>query len=311
MASFKALPRLFLALALASASPALAATTLLNATALTTQYYGNDSPWYTTRIPLFECSDTALTSVYYYRWALFRAHQRDLGSALGFISTEFLDDVSWELLPFASLNDASAFHLSEARWLRDRRFAHDYRAFLYTYHAASATYGNDRHFSEAIADAALRVAAVDGDLEALAPLRPAMQTIYEQWEADHFDASKGLYWIEPLLDATEYTISSIDASGGVDGFTGGEAFRPSINSFQYANARAIAVLAGLEGDAATEAAYAARAEAIRGNFTAALWNSSWEHFIDRYYETDEYVSYWEFIRGRELVGLTSWNWDIV
>lgn len=62
-------------------------------------------------------------------------------------------DVSWELLPFASLNDATGFHLSEGRWSRDRRFTHDYINFMYTYQSASATYGNDRHFSEAIADA--------------------------------------------------------------------------------------------------------------------------------------------------------------
>ena len=45
---------------------------------------------------------------------------------------------------------------------------------------------------------------------------------------------------QPLLDATEYTISSIDASGGKDGFRGGDSFRPSINAYMYANARAIA-----------------------------------------------------------------------
>lgn len=152
---------------------------------------------------------------------------------------------------------------------------------------------------------------VDGDLASLTPLLPAMQTIYKQWESDHFDTSKGLFWIEPLLDATEYTISSIDASGGQDGFTGGQAFRPSINSFQYANARAIANLAAATGDATTQASYTARAEAIQKNFLSGLWNSTLGHFIDRYFVSNSFVTYWNFIRGRELVGLTSWNWDIV
>lgn len=287
----------------------LSALAALNATAITTEYFGNDAPWYTSRIPLFEASDATLTDVYYYRWNIFRAHQRDLGGSLGFISTEFLDDVSWELYPFASLNDATGFHLGEGRWLRDRRYSHDYIDFMYTYHAESSTYGNDRHFSEAIADAAWRTYLVDGDLASLSPHLAVMQTIYDEWE-DHYDSSKGLYWIEPLLDATEYTISSIDASGGTDGFTGGDAFRPSINSFMYANARAIANLATATGDTATAATYKARAAAIQGNFTASLWNSTLQHFIDRYYVTNTYVTYWDFIRGRELVGLASWMWDV-
>lgn len=200
--------------------------------------------------------------------------------------------------------------MGEGRWLRDRRYAHDYVDFMYTYHSESATYGNDRHFSEAIADAAWRVYLVDGDLSSISPYLSAMETIFDQWE-DHYDSTKFLYYIEPLLDATEYTISSIDASGGLDGFTGGDAFRPSINSFQYANARAIANLALATGDTATAATYNARAEALQGNFTASLWNSTFQHFIDRYYVSNEYVTYWDFIRGRELVGLTPWAWDVV
>lgn len=283
----------------------------LNASALTTLHYGADAPWYTERIPLFDSADTTLNAVYYYRWAIFRAHQRDLGTPWGFISTEFLDDVGWQLNDFASLNDAAAFHLGEGRWLRDRRYAQDYLAYMYTYHPESERYGNDRQYTEVVADAAWRAALVDGNLTAAAQHLPAMTAIYDQWAADHFDAAKALYWVEPLADATEYTIASIDASGGLDGFTGGQAFRPSINAYQLANARAIAALAAAAGDTATAATYEARAADLQGNFTASLWNATLQHFIDRFYVDNEYVRYWDFIRGRELVGLTPWAWDAV
>lgn len=117
-------------------SPLLAA---LDATAICASYFGADAPWYTSRIPLFQSSDATLDDVYYYRWSVFRAHQRDLG-ALGFISTEFLDDVSWQLNPFASLNDATGFHLGEGRWLRDRRYAHDYIDFMQVFMRIISTY---------------------------------------------------------------------------------------------------------------------------------------------------------------------------
>ena len=44
----------------------------------------------------------------------------------------------------------------QLRWLRDRRYAGDYIDFLYEHG------GNDRHFSEAIADAAYARFLVDG-----------------------------------------------------------------------------------------------------------------------------------------------------
>lgn len=77
---------------------------------LAKRYFGNDAPWYLNNIPFFETSDTQIQDVYYYRWQIFRSHQRDLG-ANGFISTEFLDDVGWQTQPYGSLNDATAFHI--------------------------------------------------------------------------------------------------------------------------------------------------------------------------------------------------------
>ena len=263
--------------------------------------FGNDAPWYRDRIPLFQSSDPALDAVYYYRWKIVRAHQRDLG-AMGYITTEFLDDVSWQREPYASLNDSFAFHLGETRWLRDRRFAADYVDYMY--HG-----GNDRHFSDAMADATWGRYLVDGDrAEALRHLG-AMRLLFGQWD-DHRDFTKGLYWIEPLLDATEYTISSIDASGGTDGFRGGDAFRPLINAYMFANARAIARLSALAGDRAAAADYAARAEAIRARVEHDLWSPTLEHFVDRYKATNEHVRYWEPIRGRELVGYVPWAFDL-
>ena len=104
---------------------------LIDVNTTTSKYFGNDAPWYRDRIPLFESSDQDLTDTYYYRWSIFRSHQRDIGS-YGFITTEFLDDVGWQTKPWASLNDATGFHILEARWCRDRRFKEDYATFMYS-----------------------------------------------------------------------------------------------------------------------------------------------------------------------------------
>ncbi|KAI7192068.1 glycogen debranching enzyme, partial [Hortaea werneckii] len=281
--------------ALAAASPLHKQS--LDTHALAKHYFGNDAPWYQDRIPYFECSDKKIQDVFYYRWKIFRAHQRDTGIR-GYVSTEFLEDVSWQLEPWATLNDATGFHLGEGQWLRDRRFADDYINHMYNG-------GNDRHFTDWMEQSVWRRYTVDGDVESLTTHLTDMIDLYNEWD-DAFDDSKGLYWREPLADATEYTISSIDASGGEDGFTGGEAFRPSINSYMWANARAIADTARVAGqdDVATD--FDQRAAALKDRFQTSIWNTSLEHFIDRYYVDNEYVNYWEPIRGRELVGLVPW-----
>lgn len=265
--------------------------------------FGNDAPWYQDRIPFFESADPQIDAVYYYRWSLFRAHQRDLG-AEGFISTEFLDDVSWQRHPYASLNDATGFHIGEGRWLRDPRYTDDYIDFMY------ASGGNDRHFTDYMADSVWGRYLVDGDAGRATRNLATMRHIYRLWD-DKFDFDKGLYFIEPLLDATEYTISSIDASGGKDGFRGGDSFRPSINSYMYANARAIARLTRLAGGAESVAKdFDARADAIKARVQADLWSEPLSHFIDRYKVDNAHVKYWSPIRGRELVGYLPWTFDL-
>ncbi|KAH3965325.1 hypothetical protein HBI56_045480 [Parastagonospora nodorum] len=272
----------------------------LDVDALSTQYFGNDSPWYRDRIPFFESSDKEITDVYYYRWKIFRAHQRDLG-ANGYISTEFLDDVGWQTTPWASLNDATGFHILEGRWCRDRRFKEDYATFIL------GPQSNRRQFSESMAAAVYQGYLVDGVAEDALARLSNMQTVYNAWD-DSFDTSKGLYYVEPIRDATEYTISSIDASGGYDGFFGGDSFRPSINSYQFDNARAIAKLAALKGGMnATVELYNARATAIKTRVQEALWNTTFEHFIDRFQVNNTNVTYWDPIRGRELVGMVPWT----
>ncbi|NJR79505.1 MGH1-like glycoside hydrolase domain-containing protein [Sphingomonas corticis] len=267
-----------------------------------TAHYGNDAPWYEARIPFFESADPAIDRVYYYRWMIVRAHQRDLGER-GFITTEFLDDVGWQLEPWASLNDATGFHLGEARWMHDRRPADDYIAFMYTG-------GNDRHFTDYLAASVYDRYLVDGDRAAAIRHLPAMRTLYTQWD-DHFDAARGLYWVEPLLDATEYTISSIDASGGLDGFTGGDAFRPSINAYMVANARAIARLSRLAGEEPAIAAdYDRRAATLAGRMEEALFIPALGHFADRHRSTNAHVRAFAPIRGRELVGYLPWTFDV-
>ena len=89
---------------------------------------------------------------------------------------------------------------------------------------------------------------------------------------------------------------------GTGGFDSGEAFRPTINSYMYGNAMAISRIAEMKGDDATSKEYLQKAINLKTNIEQDLWNDSLQHFTDRFKQNNQYVHYWNFIRGRELSG---------
>lgn len=280
---------------------------------LAQQYFGADASWFLRNIPFLEIDDPDIQRVYYYRWQLYRSHLREIGT-VGTEETEFLPEVPWGRHPFTDLNDSSSFHILEGRWLRDPGYITSLVDHLYS------EGGNDRHFSESIASATYAWTQVTGDPAPALRHLDTMEHIYNLWD-DHFDAQRNLYWIEPLLDATEYTISSIDASGAgftdhpsthdnENGFTGGFAFRPSINAYQFGNAMAIANLARIAGQPTVAAQYTERAESLRYAVLTELWNPKLTHFTDIYQRSTQFVSAGDFIRGRELVGYLPWAFEL-
>lgn len=276
-----------------------APTNFLNKDQLLTAY-APDGDWYKSNIPFLDISNPKIQEIYYYRWNVLKSHMRNVGNKEVF--TEFLNAMGWDQAPSNTIPDAAGFHITEGRWLKDRRPVNDYISHWYSN-------ADPRQFSEWISDAAYQKYLVDSDKSFVVNNLANMKRVYNAWN-DHYDASRGLYWQVPLNDATEYTIASIDASGGNDGFTGGDAFRPSINSYMYANAKAISNIAALASDTATANDFAGRASAIKTNLQNSLWNSSFNHFVDRYKVSNQYVQNWNFIRGRELVGYAPWYYGL-
>lgn len=87
-------------------------------------------------------------------------------------------------------------------------------------------------------------------------------------------------------------------------------FSNSINSYQIANAKAISAIAALAGQTSVAKDYAQRAATLKTTMQNALWNSTFSHFIDRYQVNNQYVKYYDFIIGRELVGYLPWTFNI-
>ena len=269
---------------------------------LAKEYYQDDAQWYLDNVPFFECSDKQMEQVYYYRWKLYKAHIRHVGDN-SYVITEFINHVPWDRDPYCTINAASMHHIYEGRWLRDSRYMDGYINYLYQ------DGGNNRHYSESIADAAYARYLVNADSVFIVKQLDSMQQMYREW-SDHFDSTKNLYYIPAMPDATEYTIASIDASGGKDGFDDGEAYRPTINSYMYGNAIAIARIAAMKGDVEMSKEYLQKAASLKTNVEHDLWNDSLQHFTDRFKVNNQFVRYWDFIRGRELAGLMPWYFNL-
>ena len=162
-------------------------------------------------------TDPDLDAVYYYRWSIYRAHQRDLGSK-GFITTEFADDVPWQREPWASLNDATDFHIAEGRWLRDRRFVTNTIDFMYEG-------GNDRHFTDGMADAVWQNLDIVRDMQPQYVVILAGDHIYKMdysiMLADHVASGRGVTvgCIEvPRPEATGFGVMAVDEQRNITSF---------------------------------------------------------------------------------------------
>ena len=269
---------------------------------LANEYFQEDAQWYLDKIPFFECSDKQIEQVYYYRWKMYKAHIRNVGQDK-FVITEFINHVPWDREPWCTINAATMHHIYEGRWLKDDRYMNGYINYLFQ------EGGNDRRYSESVADAAYARYLVNADSAFIVQQLNSMMGVYERW-SDHWDSTKQLYYIAAMPDATEYTIASIDASGGKAGFDSGEAFRPTINSYMYGNATAIAQIADLKNDAASAIKYREKAAALKANIQTHLWNDPMQHFVDRFQQNNQYVHYWDYIRGRELAGMAPWYFNL-
>ena len=253
------------------------------------QYIPNDSAWDFLRknIPFFDCPDRDVLTTYYFRWWTFRKHIRQTPS--GFVFTEFLPDVPWAG-KYNTISCAAAHHIYEGRWLRDRRFVNDYAHFWFTD-------GNPRLYSFWAADALLEYYKVSRQ-EAVLRLLPALAENYRAWE-------KG--WVRNGYRVglnPDGLFCNVDDRDGMEMQIGGSGERPSINSYMYGEAEAIAGIADLNGDAALAREFRTKAAQIRQSVQKSLWDASASFFKTRS-ERDGSLA-----DVRELQGYTPWYFHL-
>lgn len=244
-----------------------------------TAYSAADADWLRANVPLFDCSDPNVTAIYNFRWLRFRDALRR--TPIGWVVWEFPFPVQWAGL-YNCIVDAAGHHIYEGRWLRNPRYIDDYVAYWLDEPRAPI-----RGYSSWLADAIHARMLASGDYK---PVERHLQRLVESYltcEAVH-RGPDGLYYQLAVNDGMEEQL----------GGDGGQ--RPTLNAYQYGDARAIAAMARMVGQKGLAARFDMRAEQLKALVQAKLWNPAHGFFETRDPQTGRHVGV------RELHGYTPW-----
>jgi hypothetical protein len=251
--------------------------------------------WLAANVPRFECSDREVEEIYYFRWWSFRKHLKQTTN--GFVFTEFLVPMR-HAGAHNTISCAVGHHLAEGRWLRDARSVDDYARFW----LRGNNGGPQPHFHQFSSWFAAAIWArylVNGDRAFVTNLLGDLVADYRTWEIER-RRPDGLFWQFDVQDGMEESIS---------GSRKAKQARPTINSYMFANARALAELARLAGRAEVAKEFDGKATELKRLVQEKLWNPADSFFEVRCEEkTGAPVSgsAREFSGVREAIGFIPW-----
>lgn len=240
-------------------------------------------------IPLFDCPDPAFERTYYFRWWTYRKHIKQTED--GYVVTEFLPKVSWSG-KHNTIVCPVGHQFYEGRWLHNPRYLDDYAVFWLR------KGGWVRAYTNWLADAYLARHRVTPDCELLVDLLPDLIRHYEAWEKGRGEGHRRL----GLSDNGLFT--SIDDRDGMEVSIGGSGYRPTINSYLYGDARAIAAIARMAGKDELAKAYDARAERLKKLVQDKLWDTQDKFFKVIPFGADAHADV------REQHGYTPWYFGL-
>jgi hypothetical protein len=216
--------------------------------------------WMSEQIPFFECPDKEIERIYYFRWWTYRKHIR---AHDGFLCLS-------EFLPRNPVSSGVGHHVLEGRWIHDNRYLD--QNLLYWLRGTDGKPHDTQNFSSWTMWAAYQRYLVNGDKAFIVGMLDDFIRDYQGWEAKRL-APEGTYWQFESRDAMEDSIN---------GDRRAENRRPSISSYMYGNAQAIAAVATLAGKPDLAAEYTAKAAAIKKAVQEQLWDPQAKFFKVRW-----------------------------
>jgi Bacterial alpha-L-rhamnosidase 6 hairpin glycosidase domain len=245
--------------------------------------------WMTANIPLFSCPDPTIEEIYYFRWWSFRKHIKE--TPAGMIVTEFIEPVR-HAGTYNSISCATSHHLAEGRWLRDQNFLDQYTRFWFRSNEGKPEYRFHR-YSSWIAAAMFDRYLVTGDKTILLDLFDDLIADYITWETEK-RRDDGLFWQFDVWDGMEESISGSRKHKNA---------RPTINSYMFANACAIAEIATMAGKPEIASTYRDKASKLKKLVLETLWDSQAKFFKAQTEENG-------LSDAREEIGFIPWCFNL-
>lgn len=251
----------------------------------------NDSAWtwMEKNIPLFECPQQNVEEIYYFRWWSARKHI--IKTAQGFGITEFLVQRSYSD-KYNLIACALGQHINEFRWLHTPEYV-DQNLKIWFRGNEGKPMKKLRMYSSWTADALYNRYLVTKDDKILTDLFPDLVNEYAAWEGDR-RRKDGLFWQFDVKDGMEESLS------------GGRKVknaRPTINSYMYGNAKALAQIAKMKGDLKSETYFLAKADTLKQLVETRLWNTK-DNFFETFTEKDTLA------QVREAIGFIPWYFNL-
>ncbi len=252
--------------------------------------------WMKTNVPMFECPDKNLERTWYFRWWTLRKHIEN--TPVGYAMTEFLVNRSYAD-KYNLISSALGHHIHESRWIRDPKYLDGIINTWYHGNEGKPMAKLLKYSSWTPASIYSRY-LVDGRADKLEALLPDMEWEFAQWSDHIWQDSDGkgtalpkLYWQYDVRDAMEETIS------------GGRRVknaRPSINSYMYGNAMAIAQAEQLSGNSVKAKTYFEKANELKQLSQTKLWNPTHNFFEVLKVDSSSNV--------REEIGFLPWYFNL-
>lgn len=242
--------------------------------------------WMEHNVPLFSCPDPDVELTWYYRWWTFRKHIKKTSE--GYVLTEFLKPVR-HAGKHNTISCALGHHIAEGRWLRDRRYIDEYVNFWLRGGENGAMQPHYHQYSNWTAWALYDRWLADKDTAYLATLLDALIADYRKWEDDRL-LPNGLFWQYDVRDGMEESASGSRRNKNA---------RPTINSYMYGNAKAVAAIAKLAAKPDVAQEYETRAGRIQSLVESKLWDKDARSF-------KSLLDTGNVATVREEIGFTPW-----
>jgi len=250
-----------------------------------------DWDWYDARIPFFESPDPDIDATYYYRWEVVTKHLVYGSPETGYTFTEFIDRPFWSGT-YGSISCPLGHQFYEVRWLKDRRIIEDFSRYWFETPGAQP-----RSYSNWYGDAMWATYLVRRDSALLHTVLPHMEAQYAGWLAEHWDSAHAMFVWDGMHDGMEINIDSRqtkDANAGAPGY------RPTLNSYLFADARALASAAALFGDSAKAKLYRERAASLQQRVQQELWDPRRQFFFQQFAQDEVSEDGRDTVRAKTL-----------